>query len=70
MARQLATADETFDQIVDFLEHFSDLEDPRQRAKVLYPLDEVLLLCLLGVLAGRESCPSSATPPACRVASC
>ena len=41
--------------IVDFLEHFTDLDDPRQRAKVLYPLDEVLLLCLLGVLAGCES---------------
>ena len=26
-----------------------------QRAKGLYPLDEVLLLCLLGVLAGSES---------------
>lgn len=55
MAQQLATAFETFDQVVDFLEHFTDLEDPRQRAKVLYPLDEVLLLCLLGVLAGCES---------------
>ena len=34
MAQQLATAFETFDQVVDFLEHFTDLEDPRQRAKV------------------------------------
>ena len=48
MARGYGTADEAFDQVVDFLEHFSALEDPRQRAKVLYPLDEVLLLCLLG----------------------
>lgn len=55
MARRAATAHEAFDQVVDFLEHFADLEDPRQRAKVLYPLDEVLLLCLLGVLAGCES---------------
>ena len=30
-----------------FLKHFSDLPDPRQRGKVMYPLDEVLLLCLL-----------------------
>jgi hypothetical protein len=52
MARGHATAHEGFDQVVDFLEHFGALEDPRQRAKVLYPLDEVLLLCLLGVLAG------------------
>ena len=55
MAKRLATAGEAFDQVVDFLEHFEGLEDPRQRAKVLYPLDEVLLLCLLGVLAGCES---------------
>jgi predicted transposase YbfD/YdcC len=55
MARGLATAEEAFDEVVDFLEHFAALEDPRQRAKVLYPLDEVLLLCLLGVLAGCES---------------
>lgn len=55
MAGKLATAEEALDQVVDFLEHFGELEDPRQRAKVLYPLDEVLLLCLLGVLAGCES---------------
>jgi len=40
---------------VVFLEHFESLPDPRQRGKVLYPLDEVLLLCLLAVLAGAES---------------
>lgn len=55
MAQRFGTADEAFDQVVDFLEHFEALDDPRQRAKVLYPLDEVLLLCLLGVLAGCES---------------
>ncbi len=55
MARGDAKAAEAFDQVVDFLEYFNTLEDPRQRAKVLYPLDEVLLLCLLGVLAGCES---------------
>ena len=38
-----------------FLEHFKDFPDPRQRGKVLYPLDEVLLLCLLAVLAGAET---------------
>jgi hypothetical protein len=31
------------------------LPDPRQAGKVIYPLDEVLLLCLLAVLAGAES---------------
>lgn len=55
MSVQLATTEDGFDQVVEFLEHFKALEDPRQRAKVLYPLDEVLLLCLLGVLAGCES---------------
>ncbi len=38
-----------------FLEHFRDLPDPRQPGKVMYPLDEVLLLCLLAVLAGAEA---------------
>ena len=50
-----ATADATFDQVVDFLSSFKDLDDPRQKKKVLYPLDEVLLLCLAGVLAGCDS---------------
>lgn len=42
-------------EAVCFLKHFSDLPDPRQRGKVLYPLDEVLLLSLLAVLAGAET---------------
>jgi predicted transposase YbfD/YdcC len=37
-----------------FLEHFLDLPDPRQPGKVTYPLQEILLLCLLAVLAGAE----------------
>ena len=44
-----------FDETVVFLSHFKDLRDPRQQGKVAYPLDEVLLLCLLGVLAGAEA---------------
>ncbi len=44
-----------FDETVVFLSHFKDLHDPRQQGKVTYPLDEVLLLCLLGVLAGAEA---------------
>jgi hypothetical protein len=38
-----------------FLEYFSDLPGPRQPGKIVYPLDEVLLLCLLAVLAGAEA---------------
>jgi hypothetical protein len=42
-------------ETVVFLDHFKDLPDPRQRGKVMYPLDEVLLLCLLAVLGGAET---------------
>jgi predicted transposase YbfD/YdcC len=42
-------------EAVVFLNHFRDMPDPRQRGKVMYPLDEVLLLALLAVLAGAES---------------
>src|SRR5512134_2593287 len=38
-----------------FLKYFRDLPDPRQAGKVVYPLDEILLLCLLAVLAGAET---------------
>ena len=38
-----------------FLGYFKDLSDPRQQGKVIYPLNEVLLLCLLAVLAGAET---------------
>jgi len=42
-------------EAVVFLDYFKDLPDPRQRGKVIYPLDEVLLLCLLAVLSGAET---------------
>ena len=38
-----------------FLSYFKDMPDHRQRGKVIYPLDEMLLLCLLAVLAGAET---------------
>ena len=44
-----------FAEAVVFLSYFDDLPDPRQRGKVVYPLDEVLLLALLAVLAGAET---------------
>lgn len=40
---------------VVFLDYFRDFPDPRQAGKVVYPLDEILLLCLLAVLAGAET---------------
>ena len=36
------------------LDHFSALQDPRQRGKVVYPLPEIMLLVLCGTLAGAE----------------
>jgi hypothetical protein len=42
-------------EAVVFLAHFREMPDPRQRGKVTYPLEEVLLLCLLAVLAGAET---------------
>jgi hypothetical protein len=38
-----------------FPSFFNDLKDPRQQGTVAYPLDEILLLCLVAVLAGAES---------------
>src|SRR3977135_1441580 len=42
-------------ETVAFLNYFKDLHDPRQQGKVCYPLEEILLLCLLAVLAGAET---------------
>lgn len=36
------------------LDHFSALADPRQRWRVLYPLEEILLLVLCATLSGME----------------
>lgn len=55
MADALSQADRAFDQVVEWLQHFEDLEDPRQAGKVAYPLEEMLLQCLLAVVAGAES---------------
>ena len=38
-----------------FLSYFREMPDHRQPGKVIYPLDEILLLCLLAVLAGAET---------------
>ena len=37
-----------------FLAHFAALRDPRQAAKVLYPLPEILLLLLCATLSGAD----------------
>ena len=52
---RLAADRGAFAEAAVFLSYFDDLPDPRQRGKVVYPLDEVLLLALLAVLAGAET---------------
>ena len=42
-------------EAIVFLDYFRDMPDRRQPGKVIYPLDEILLLCLLAVLAGAET---------------
>lgn len=42
-------------EAVVFLDCFEDFPDRRQPGKVIYPLEEVLLSCLLAVLAGAET---------------
>lgn len=44
-----------YSEALVFLGFFADFPDPRQRGKVIYPLQEVFLLCLLAVLAGAET---------------
>ena len=44
-----------FAEMTAFLFYFKDMPDSRQRGKIAYPLDEILLLCLLAVLAGAEA---------------
>lgn len=39
---------------ISFLSHFEALSDPRQLIKVLYPLNEILLLSLCAILCGGE----------------
>ncbi len=55
MADAQSQADRAYDQVVEWLQHFEELDDPRQAGKVAYPLDQMLLQCLLAVLAGAES---------------
>ena len=43
---------DAIEQTAVFLNHFSDLPDPRQRGKAVCPLDEVLLFIMATVLAG------------------
>jgi predicted transposase YbfD/YdcC len=52
---EVATEFDAIDETTVFLHYFKDMPDHRQKGKVVYPLDEILLLCLLAVLAGAET---------------
>jgi predicted transposase YbfD/YdcC len=39
---------------IEFIDHFRELEDPRQIKKSLYPLEEILFLVLCAVLSGAD----------------
>ena len=52
---RVATEFGAISEAVAFLYYFKDLPDSRQPGKVVYPLDEVLLFCLLAVLGGAET---------------
>lgn len=54
MADAQTQVERAYDQVVGWLEHFEELDDPRQSGKVAYPLSEMLLQCLLAVLAGAD----------------
>ena len=38
----------------DFSSHFGGIDDPRQRAKIIYPLNEIFLLVLCAVISGAQ----------------
>jgi len=39
---------------IPLLVHFSALSDPRQSAKVMYPLEEIVLLVVCATIAGAD----------------
>ena len=51
-----------------FLDYFKELPDPRQTGKIVYRLDELLLLSLLAVLAGAENFTDIARFGECKLA--
>ena len=44
----------------EFLKHFARIDDPRQEAKVTYPLEELFLLVLCAVISGADGWTSIA----------
>lgn len=52
---ETATDSGALGEAVVFLDYYRDFPDRRQAGKVMYPLEEVVLLSLLAVLAGAET---------------
>lgn len=46
-----------------FIQLFNELEDPREDERTTYPLNEILLLVIAGVLSGAESWRNLAIGP-------
>ena len=44
-----------YGEVIVFPRHFKNLPNPRQKGKAVYPLEEILLPCLLAVLAGADT---------------
>ena len=42
------------DHSIELRASFADLDDPRKQAKVLYPPEEILLLCLCAVISDAD----------------
>ena len=42
-------------QFIAILDYFEDMPDPRQKGKVLYPLNEIILTSLCAIICGAES---------------
>ena len=62
MAEAQSQVARAYDQVVEWLEHFEVVDDPRQSGKVAYPLEVMLLQCPLAVLAGAASAQPTRRP--------
>ena len=50
--------------VKEVLRHFQQLEDPRSSVNLLHPLDSVVVIAIMAVLAGANGPTAIARPPA------
>ena len=43
---------QAIDPVASMMDYFTPLNDPRQSVKIIYPLREILFLCLCGTISG------------------